>query len=133
VYHFRECTCYDEREVALEVKDWTKKLYRSIGKSGGKEEYDHLRSVVEDILTQSEKTYDPDWDRLDLKKKWEEGQVTDLVARTGIPKDECSSLLHWGRIARLDKTEDDRKYQDFRREVYERLLQENKHVVTLSK
>lgn len=151
VYHFRECTCYDEREVARKVKDWTKKLHRSIGKSGGKEEYEFLKGVMEDILTRSEKTYDPDWDRRDLpsassedfqknmvprlraKEQWEHAQWDEIVTRTGIPRDECNCLFHFGRIARLDKTEDDRKYQKDRQETYERLLQEVKHMVTLPK
>lgn len=146
VYHYRECVCYDERELASEVRDWTKKLHRAIGKKGGQEEYDHLRSVVEDVLTRSEKTYDADWDRRDLpsrtseefqtnvvprmglKEKWETLQIKEIVARAGVPEDECHSLIHWGRIARLDEPE----YQASRQEVYERLLQEMKHFVKKS-
>jgi|SRR5579871_540800 len=137
IYHWRECVVYDERELSGEVKDWARTLRDAQGKKEvGSDKIDRLRKVVDKLVS----TYDNSWDTrvdrkdqsekyfnevvcpiLDKVEKWEKKQY-DALVKMGIPLRECNCLIHYGRISKLTKTPDDKKYQESRTETYEDLL-----------
>lgn len=121
ISYSKECSILDEREVNQEVRDWSKLVYASVGRSGGPEEVKALREKVESLIDSlPSKAYinDPS-----MKKA--EKALVDL----GIPSDIGGSLLWYGFISRKTSTPEDKKYQDSRKETYESLLQEGKYFV----
>lgn len=139
IEHLMECgECDSVRVVNDEVKDWTNVLYLAQNKKTDPVKLGTLRSTLEKMFDEIPKglydrhpdykdTDDPNWKivcrMMDEEKEWETTQ-TKILTGMGVPKTECHCLLHYGRISRLVKG-DDKKYQDSRLEVYNRLISEN--------
>jgi hypothetical protein len=137
IEHMRECVVYDEREVGVEVKDWTGELFDAQGKKGTTKGYELLKSTIDEVV----KTFPEDSSKRERKsytdeqfknevvpqlnrvRDWEKEKY-DVLIKMGIPKRECNCLLHYGRISKFND-----EHKETRTETYESLLKKNsKHV-----
>lgn len=118
IEHWRECVCYDDRELSTEVRDWSKNLHNCQGKRNSPEKIEFLRTEVNKVIDKYPKMYFLGCFGDDRKI------VKEFSSKTGVPEDDAVQILHGCSISRRNSTPDDKKYREGRLEDFENELKE---------